>query len=184
MHRRELLRATAAAAALTLLPGETQAAWRRAHTALASAPSDQPATDAATIAAVADAIIPRTDTPSATDVGVPAWIAVVVADYYTPAEHQAFNTGVAAINALALSKEQQPFAALSDAARARVMDALDAPADRTTDAARGYARLKGLVIHAYFTSERVQKDVLHTEIMPGRWDGNAPMPRAAGGRND
>ena len=30
-----------------------------------------------------------------------------------------------------------------------------------------WSRLKGLVVHGYFTSERVQKDVLKTVIMPG-----------------
>jgi hypothetical protein len=36
-------------------------------------------------------------------------------------------------------------------------------------------------VHGYFTSERVQKEVLKTVIMPGRFDGNAPMKRASGG---
>jgi hypothetical protein len=38
--------------------------------------------------------------------------------------------------------------------------------------------LKGLIIHGYFTSEAVMKRVLHTEIMPGRFDGAAPIPHA------
>ena len=63
--------------------------------------------------------------------------------------------------------------------------ALDAPTDRTTAAVRGYQRAKGLVIHGYFTSERVQKDVLKTEIMPGRFVGDAPLPvRPGAGRDE
>ena len=42
--------------------------------------------------------------------------------------------------------------------------------------ARAYSRLKELVIHGYFTSERVQKEVLRTQIIPGRFDGAAPLP--------
>jgi hypothetical protein len=44
--------------------------------------------------------------------------------------------------------------------------------------------VKGLVIHGYFTSERVQRDVLKTEIMPGRFDGAADMPARNGGRDE
>jgi hypothetical protein len=56
------------------------------------------------------------------------------------------------------------------------MTSLDRPDDRETPEARAYARLKRLVVHGYFTSERVQKEVLKTEIMPGRFEGNVPMP--------
>jgi len=56
------------------------------------------------------------------------------------------------------------------------------PVDRQAPDARAWSRLKGLVVHGYFTSERVQKDVLKTVVMPGRFDGNAPM-KAAGGAN-
>jgi hypothetical protein len=62
--------------------------------------------------------------------------------------------------------------------------ALDAPADRTAPAARGYSRLKGLVVHGYFTSERVQKDVLKTQIMPGHFNGAADMPTKGAGRDE
>ena len=54
----------------------------------------------------------------------------------------------------------------------------------TAPAVRGYSRVKGLVIHGYFTSERVQRDVLKTEIMPGRFDGAADMPARNGGRDE
>jgi hypothetical protein len=40
------------------------------------------------------------------------------------------------------------------------------------------------VIHGYFTSEPVQRNVLRTEIMPGRFDGAADMPKRNGGRDE
>jgi hypothetical protein len=40
------------------------------------------------------------------------------------------------------------------------------------------------VVHGYFTSERVQKDILRNEIMPGRFVGDAPVTvRGSGGRD-
>jgi gluconate 2-dehydrogenase gamma chain len=186
MQRRDVLKAAAAAAALTLLPADAHAAWM---TAALPWPEGAPssllsAAQRATLTALADAIIPRTDTPSATDVGVVAWIDVVVAEYYTEADRVALTTGLDAIDAVARTMASQPFASLAGAALQRTMDALDAPTDRTSVAARGYARVKGLVVHGYFTSERVQRDVLRTQIMPGRFDGSAAMPAARGGRDE
>ncbi len=129
----------------------------------------------ATLATLADAIIPRTDTPSATDVGVLAWIDVIVADYYTDEDRTALMSGLDAIDALARTTVGQPFAGLSGPSLLTVMTALDTPSDRSAPAVRGYQRAKGLVVHGYFTSEGVQKEVLKTEIMPGRFVGDAPM---------
>jgi hypothetical protein len=120
-------------------------------------------------------------------VGVLAWIDVVMADYYTADERAALSTGLDAIEALAQQNGGQSFAALAAAKGAplsALMSSLDSPTDRTLPAVRGYQRAKGLVVHGYFTSERVQKDVLHNEIMPGRFVGDAPIAGRSGGRND
>ncbi len=199
MQRREMLRTAAAsvvsAAALALLPNTAHAAWAQdawlrvgtldgssAATRLADPFS---AAQRATLGALADIIIPRTDTPSATDVGVLAWIDVVMTDYYTSEERNVLTVGLDAIDALAQSRASMSFAALRGDALTGVMASLDAPADRALPAVRGYQRVKGLVVHGYFTSERVQQDVLHNEIMPGRFVGDAPMAvRGAGGRDE
>jgi gluconate 2-dehydrogenase gamma chain len=181
MLRRDLLRAAASAAALSLLPRDAMAAWSRSVSP-AFTSSLTPAQQRL-IAALADAILPRTDTPGATDVGVPAFIDVIVQDYYNDAERAEFTSGVAAIDQLSNTMTGSPFASLTGAQLVSVMNALDKPADRNTPAARGYSRIKGLVIHGYFTSERVQKDVFKTNIMPGRFDGSAPLPAKAGGRD-
>jgi gluconate 2-dehydrogenase gamma chain len=187
MQRRELLKAAAAAAALTLLPRDARAAWAKAAVGTTPAlaqPAALTAAQRATLASLADAIIPRTDTPSATDVGVLAWIEVIAADYYTDADRRALTTGLDAIDAQARAIAGQPFAAISGDTLTLVMNALDTPYDRNAPAARGYSRVKGLVVHGYFTSERVQRDVLKTEIMPGRFDGAADMPARNGGRDE
>lgn len=190
MERRDFLRAAAAAAALSLVPHEAEAQAARAWATLAAPrPVDVPLaaltdTHRAIIRTVADAIIPRTDSPSANDVNVLGWIEVIAQDYYTDAERTSLTTGLEAMDALSKQLTQQSLAGLSGAPLGQVMDALDAPADRTTPAARGYSRLKGLVIHGYFTSERVQKDVLKTQIMPGDFKGDADMPIKGAGRDE
>lgn len=180
MNRRDLLRAAGSAAALSLLARHAHAAWRRVGAGHGPADGLSEA-QLALVAAIADTIIPRTDTPGATDVGVPAWVNLIVSEHYAEAERTPFLAGLDAIDAGARSAAGAPFAQLSPEAKDRIMVVLDRPADRQAMEARAYSRLKGLVVHGYFTSERVQKDVLRTEIMPGRFDGAAPMAPARRG---
>ncbi|MCA0377573.1 MAG: gluconate 2-dehydrogenase subunit 3 family protein [Gemmatimonadetes bacterium] len=187
MLRRDLLRAAASAAALSFIPrhAQAQAAQAWAQVLAGDTPQPAPLTDAqrAIVRTVADAIIPRTDTPGANDVDVLAFVEVIVAGYYTDAERAQLRDGLDAMDVLARERTGQPLAGLTGAPLATVMNALDQPADRTTPAARGYSRLKGLVVHGYFTSARVQREVLKTQIMPGMFDGAAPMPVRGAGRD-
>jgi gluconate 2-dehydrogenase gamma chain len=173
MLRRDVLRTMALAAAACALPRELLAAdlWaqvRRTHTRSLS-PQHR-----ALIGAIADIILPRTDTPSATDVGVTDFVDVIAESYYDAAERTAFVDGLDAIEALAQRSGGRAFVALALDAQTRLVEQLDRATTRTTPAERSYGRLKGLVIHGWYTSERVQRDVLQTQIMPGRFDGAAP----------
>ena len=177
MDRRELLRALGAAGALALLPNQTTEAWARVAAGWRVTGG---LTDAqlALVGAVADTILPRTSSPSATDVGVPAFIDVVVAENYTDDERTAFMSGLDQIDARVRSATNRSFADLDGDSRAASIGSIESTADRRTEPMRTYWRLKGLILHGYFTSEAVMKRVLHTEIMPGRFDGAAPMPHA------
>jgi glucoside 3-dehydrogenase (cytochrome c) hitch-hiker subunit len=182
VERRDLLRALGAAAAFTLVPRTAQAAWETVAAAPNAAPRALTDDRADLVAALADAIIPRTDTPSATDVGVTAFIDVIVAEYYSDDERALFLSGLDLIGARVKRGDATSFAGLSAESQKALLDSLDSPADRQAPDARAWSRLKGLVVHGYFTSERVQRDVLKTVVMPGRFDGNAPV-KAAGGAN-
>ncbi len=67
------------------MPGFAESAWSAVGAAAGSNPPPRALStaDAGMIAVIADAILPRSDTPSATDVGVPAWIDVVVGGYFS-----------------------------------------------------------------------------------------------------
>jgi len=175
MQRRDLLRAFGATAALALLPNEAVAAWARVASGLR--PADG-LTDAqlALVGAIADTIIPRTDTPGATDVGVPAFVNVIVSENYSETDRTAFLAGLDAIEAQA-KNAGAPFAELEPSARASTIEGIESATDRRAEPARTYWRLKGLIVHGYFTSETVAKTVLKVDIMPGKFDGAAPMPQ-------
>jgi hypothetical protein len=117
------------------------------------------------IALIADAILPRTDTPGAIDVGVPAWIDLVLAEYFSDARRAAFLADLSAIGELTLP---QSIATLDAACGSKDL----------TPAQRGYVQLKELILVGYFTSKPVQQDLLKVVILPGRFDGDVPIAPA------
>lgn len=171
MDRRELLRGlgTAAAAALMLAPEDARAAWARV------ASHGRPAqarrfTDAqlALVATLGDLILPRTDTPGAVDVGVPAFVEALVGGSWPDDDRTRFLAGLDALHAHLGN-------ATGSVLSSRI-DEIERQTDRGAEPVRTYWRLKSLIVHGYFTSAPVMKNVLHVQVIPGRFDGAAPMP--------
>jgi gluconate 2-dehydrogenase gamma chain len=173
MKRRELLRALASAAALAAVPDKNLAAWSRVASGIPLQNALSPA-HLALVRAIADTIIPRTDTPSATDVDVHKFVDVIVNEYLTEAERVAALAGLDAIDARARTESSVTFTELSADKRSAMIDSFE-KGDRGAEPSQTYWRLKGLVVHGYFTSERVMRDVLKVEVMPGKFEGAAPV---------
>jgi hypothetical protein len=66
------------------------------------------------------------------------------------------------------------FSKLDAATRGKLIESFES-GPRDAEPARSWWQLKGLVVHGYFTSEPVMKDVLKTVVMPGRFEGAAPV---------
>ena len=177
MERRDLLRVLASAAALSLIPdGKALAAWTRVSggTGFAGRPNGLTDAQLALVRAAADTIIPRTDTPSATDVGTHDFVDVIFAEYASDEDRAKFVAGLDAIDRKAVADSGGVFADLSPEARGKVIESLES-GSRDADPAQTWWRLKGVIIHGYFTSERVMKDVLKTQIMFTDFQGAAPV---------
>jgi hypothetical protein len=181
MERRDLLRTLASATALTILPHKTLEAWARVATGV---PTTSGLSDAhmALVRALADTIIPRTDTPGATDVGVHRFVDVIFAEYLTDEERARAIVGMNALDERAMSESRVVFADLDDGAKGTFIEALES-GPRDTDAKRTYWQLKGLIVRGYFTSEPIMKNVLRHVVMPGRFEGAAPIAIARAKRH-
>ena len=165
--------------AVGLMPGFAETAWsaigqageRPAPRALNSGQTQM-------IALIADTILPRSDTPGAIDVGVPVWIDLVLAEYFSDARRAAFLADLSAIDQLAVSTSGANLTGLEHHDLMTVMSSLDAATGSKdlTPAQRGYVKLKELVIHGYFTSKPVQQDLLKVVIVPGRFDADVRIP--------
>ncbi|MBL8961226.1 MAG: gluconate 2-dehydrogenase subunit 3 family protein [Gemmatimonadetes bacterium] len=180
MDRRSLLQALGATAALAAIPRTAEAAdalVRQLHERLAQPRAFRTlsAAQQALVARVADLVIPRTDTPGALDVEVPALIDLLLTEWYDASESRTLLADVDAIDAAARGRGAASFVALAPAAQVALLEALDARRTDTSGAAAGFRELKALTVFGYFTSERVTKDILQVRMVFPRYQGDAPV---------
>ncbi len=155
--------------------------------AAAAEPASLTAAQMATLTAMADTIVPRTDTPGAVDVGVPSLFAGLLDNWAAPAT-AAMLTG--ALDRVArLPTDRRDFADLAPAERKAVLQPFDAaalvpvgmPANflmpvPTADPA--YTRLKQLIVTLYYMSQPGLTQEMAYVHVPGRWDPSIPRTAA------
>lgn len=136
------------------------------------------------IGAVADIVIPRTDTPGATDAGVPLFIDSMFKDVYTKAEQQRYLTAMAAFD----QAGGKPFLQLDPAQRKALVTRLHAKAlgrapDATLPPAEDFVlRTKKLTMLGFFVSQPGCTQVLQYVAVPGGFKADIPLSQAGNGR--
>lgn len=139
-----------------------------------------PAAQAATVRAMADRLLPRTDTPGASDVGVPAFIDLLYGEFMTDTERTLLTDGLEAVDAAGRAASGAAFSTLPAAQQDRVLRTL---AQAEEGQPGGFFRLfRSATILGYFTSEEVGRNVLHYDPIPGRYDACVPIAEV-GNRN-
>ena len=193
MHRREILKLFAATSVLPALPPSLLAACRGIHSSLAPSPTLKvlsPHQDA-TVIALAELIIPRTETPGAKDTRVNEFIDRILADWYSDEDRARFLAGLADVDARTQKLFQSDFLDASVEQQSEILRALGEELAEAVsvlaNAPRGYRgevplpqdnfylMFRQLTLTGYFTSEAGFTQQLHDEIIPGRYDGCAPM---------
>lgn len=172
MHRRDALRTLAVLAGVPALAGRSPAdLLARMPAAGGRLAALNPAQNAAVVA-LAERIIPATDTPGATAARVNEFIDVLLADWFTAEERDAFLAGLADVDARARTAFGKDFAAGTPAEQDLVVAALDAEGG---DARRFFARFKALTLYGYYNSEVGMTRELRYEIIPNRYRPCAPL---------
>lgn len=134
----------------------------------------------ALVAAVAERILPRSDTPGATDVGVPAFINTLYAQFLTDAERTLLSTGLQSVEAACLAAHGTGFASATATQQDGVLRSV-AVAEQPQP--QGFFRMiRSATILGYFTSEQVGRNVLHYDPVPGRYEACVPISEV-GNRN-
>ena len=143
---------------------------------------------------VAELILPRTATSGARDVGVPAFIDVILKDAY-PAEDQArFISGLKDFDGDVQRAHGKPFLDLPAAQRLSLLqEAHDAAAaaekeqaDKDVPAAERkrpfVLMMKELTLLGFFTSQAGATQVLQYEAVPGGFQACIPIAQAGNGK--
>lgn len=186
MRRRQVLKASA------LLLG-TAASASVSRALLADEPLDSAGVSAvfgesrgAAIELLSDIIIPETDTPGASEAGVPDFIATIYKDWYNDEERAAFLEGMEALDVYCREHGDAPFHEADEATRIAAVEDQQSIADAASQPGAGpfgvppaagagapfFTQLRELVVLGYFTSEVGATRELMFLPAPGRFDGD------------
>ncbi len=149
------------------------------------------ASQRALVTAIADTIVPRTDTPGAVDAGVVNKLDAMIANWAAPATRADLLGAMQRIDARARKELKRSFVALSPAERKTLLIPHDVQALKVVPrtgpapvsdaftgpvvADPGYARLKELIVTLYYLSEAALTTELIYEHAPGAWQPSIPI---------
>jgi gluconate 2-dehydrogenase gamma chain len=146
----------------------------------------------AIVSEVADLMIPRTDTPGAVDVGVPAFIDTMLKDVYAMRDQERFITGLEEFEAKSQQQNKQAFLKLEPAQRMALVqsvhDAAVAAEKQSFNAPDSewhrpfILMVKELTLLGYFTSEAGATKVLQYIQVPGAYVACVPIAKAGNGK--
>jgi hypothetical protein len=120
-------------------------------------------------------IIPATDTPGAKATGVDQFIDVMLADWYDPADRQAFLDGLADVDTRSKAATGKAFTDADPVQQAALLTALDDELARRRATHQKldknfWRNLKWLTLTGYYTSQVGFEQELHARIIPGSYD--------------
>ena len=177
MDRRTALRTLATATALPVLAPSDAAALLDARRLLGErpfVPAALSANELRMVGVIADIILPRTETPGATDVGVPAFVDLIAAEWMDDDDADELHAGLAELDATSEARFGQTFAEASAEEQLTLVreldDQLPAPGSDDEMPEGFYRTLKRLVIVGYFTTETGASQTGY-RITPGTFEG-------------
>ena len=125
------------------------------------------------VTAIAERILPRTDTPGATDVGVPAFVDLMLGNYSTENERKVFAAGLDEVNAASFAAHAQSFVKVSATQQDAILLKIAVASQKKEKTF--FHQIKELTVVGYFTSEIVGRTVLHYDPVPGSFQGCVPI---------
>jgi hypothetical protein len=139
--------------------------------ALFEGPASLPPETMKLLRAVADTLIPATETPGAVEAGVVEKFEKMLANWAAPKRRDEILGALQAIDTAARTNAGPGFIELSPADRLKTLGAFD----KANIADPGYSKLRELLIQQYYLSEVGATVELHYEHNPGAWEPSIPV---------
>lgn len=185
MNRRDVLRLLATGTALQLAPGKLFVLGREVRALLTDLKSPRTLNphQYETVKTMAELIIPHTDTPGATDVGVHDFIDLILTEWYEDAERTRFLNGIADVDIRANSLFGKDLVACAPIQQSQILIELGEQMMQETGPSMGvgrrassappnfYLMFRRLTLTGYYTSEAGATRELDFQIIPDGYDG-------------
>jgi hypothetical protein len=126
------------------------------------------------LAEFAETLIPHSATPGAKDTYAHLFALRMMDDCYEKKDQQKFMSGLKAVDDMMKKAHNTSFVKATPAQRAEILTALENKKG-PEDAQEFYKKMKSLTIQGYLTSKPVLGDIFHYELVPGRFNGAAPV---------
>jgi len=196
MERREALRLLATGLALQLAPRNLFATLREARLVLGTQLGLRTldSHQNAAVTAIAELIIPGTETPGATDVGVTQFIDLILTEWYSDEERDCFLKGLADVDSRTQLLFAKQFVDCSPRQGAEVLAELGEQMTEEAEAVRDhgtpyrgslpkpeknfYDMIRSLTLTGYYTSEEGAIKELGFEVVPNHYDSCADNQEA------
>lgn len=174
LNRRNMLKAASAAGSTGLFVSPAAASASPPPTSTGEAPltSDE----LALIAAMAEGVIPKTDTPGAIGAGVPAFFRTIFDEWFLKDQQIAFRSSLKAYDGEAKARFGKGFLACAAADQMQLLVEWDKKgANLFASPAHPFREFKRLTLHGYYTSEVGQNEELKTVMDAAQDDPNGPV---------
>ena len=180
MDRRHLLRVLGVSAATAGLSPSQLVALIAPGARRSAAAAFFTAEQREAVAALAEAIIPETDTPGAIEAGVVEFIEMIVSEWMRSEGRERFMRGLAHVDEHAEALAGVRFAYAGGARQTAILSGLEAERrvlmEQNEDAPTPFfQQFRGLVLSGYYTSEIGMRQELLWQESPGRFDGCAEL---------
>jgi hypothetical protein len=130
--------------------------------------------DEARLAEISETLIPKTAIPGAKDVYTHLYALRMIDDCYDKEKQEQFVSGLRDIDKLSKKKFDATFQKSTPAQREALLSELDGR-KKGDDLYDFYQMAKALTINGYMTSKYVMTNITKYELVPGRYNGFAPV---------
>lgn len=190
MERRDVLKLLVSTAALPAFSPEAFALLRQVYTHVGEGSGTLNPHQDATVSAIAELIIPQTDTPGAKALKVNEFIDLILTDWYDEADTSFFLAGLADLDKRSQGLYGKTFIDCAESEQKQLLGLLDtealiaarkAKAGSTSIAASPdpqnfFYMMKKLTLVGYYTSQVGFVEEQHKSIIPPTHAGCAPLP--------